>query len=104
MEPIDAKKGHIPGTLNAPFEENLRSPENPRLRSPQELRATYEALGVPSATQVVVSCGSGVTACHDALTLELAGFGLPRLYVGSFSDWIAGDEPIATGSAPGKLE
>jgi thiosulfate/3-mercaptopyruvate sulfurtransferase len=44
-----------------------------------------------------------VTACHDALAMELAGFPLPRLYVGSFSEWASAPEPIAIGPEPGKL-
>jgi thiosulfate/3-mercaptopyruvate sulfurtransferase len=104
VEPLDKRKGHIPGAVNAPFEENLRSAADPRFRPPEELRALYEKLGAASASEVVVSCGSGVTACHDALALELAGLGLPKLYVGSFSEWSAlPDEPVATGSEPGKL-
>ncbi len=104
LEPLDARKGHIPGAVNAPFEDNLRSAQDPRFRPPAELRALYEKLGVNSAREVVVSCGSGVTACHDALALELGGFALPKLYVGSFSEWSRlPDEPIATGDEPGKL-
>jgi thiosulfate/3-mercaptopyruvate sulfurtransferase len=51
---------------------------------------------------VIVSCGSGVTACHDALAIELAGLPPARLYVGSFSGWIEDpDRPVATGPEPG---
>lgn len=104
FEPLDARAGHIPGAVNAPYEENLLSAADPRMKAPAELRRQLESLGVGSASEVVVSCGSGVTACHDALAMELAGFPLPRLYVGSFSEWAsAPEEAIATGPEPGKL-
>jgi thiosulfate/3-mercaptopyruvate sulfurtransferase len=104
VEPFDAKKGHIPGVVNAPYEENFASPAEGRFKPPAELRAAFEKLGASASREVVVSCGSGVTACHDALALERAGLPLPRLYVGSFSDWASSDEPVATGDEPGKLE
>jgi thiosulfate/3-mercaptopyruvate sulfurtransferase len=105
FEPLDARPGHIPGAVNAPFEENVLSAADPRLKSASDLRQTFHALGADTASEVVVSCGSGVTACHLALGMELAGLPLPKLYVGSFSEW-AGipEEPVATGSEPGKLE
>uniref|UniRef100_UPI0035C9B9AA rhodanese-like domain-containing protein n=1 Tax=Hymenobacter cellulosilyticus TaxID=2932248 RepID=UPI0035C9B9AA len=49
------------------------------------------------AEQVIVHCGSGVTACHTLLAFEQAGLGLPRLYVGSWSEWSRNDFPQATG-------
>ena len=105
VEPIDAKPGHIPGVVNAPFAENLRGPDDLRFKPAPELRRLYESLGADRASQVVVTCGSGVTACHDALAIELAGLAPARLYVGSFSDWIATPgAPIALGTAPGSLE
>jgi thiosulfate/3-mercaptopyruvate sulfurtransferase len=45
-------------------------------------------------------CGSGVTACHNILAMEVAGFKRPKLYVGSWSDWSSHDLPVATGDAP----
>jgi thiosulfate/3-mercaptopyruvate sulfurtransferase len=96
VEPLDRKAGHIPGAINVPFARNLT--EAQRFRSPEELRALYAPLG----KSFIVSCGSGVTACHDALALELAGLGPARLYVGSFSGYIEDDQrPIATGALPG---
>ncbi|HEY8429504.1 MAG TPA: rhodanese-like domain-containing protein, partial [Sandaracinaceae bacterium] len=69
-EPIDPIAGHIPGAHNIPLTENL-GPDG-RFKSPGELRALYEArLGDPART--IVSCGSGVTACHTLLALEHAG-------------------------------
>ncbi len=96
VEPLDRKAGHIPGTRNAPFSANLTPAQ--RFRPAQELRQLYEGYG----PDVIVSCGSGVTACHLALAMELAGLRPPRLYVGSFSGWIEDDaRPIATGPEPG---
>jgi len=96
VEPLDRKAGHIPGALNAPFASNLG--EDQRFRPPAELARLYERYG----DEVIVSCGSGVTACHDALAMELSGRRPPRLYVGSFSGWIEDDaRPVATGPEPG---
>ena len=105
VEPLDPRAGHIPGAVNAPYGENLRGKDDPRFRAADELRARYRGLGAENGSEVVVSCGSGVTACHDALALELAGLGLPRLYVGSFSEWSrAPEERVATGAEPGVPE
>jgi thiosulfate/3-mercaptopyruvate sulfurtransferase len=99
VEPIDRRAGHIPGAVNAPFSANLR--EGGRFRPPEELRELYCKLGADRAGQIVASCGSGVTACHDLLALELAGFTGARLYVGSWSDWSSDPAaPIATGPSP----
>ncbi len=96
VEPVDARAGHIPGAKNAPTAGNLD--ENGRFKSRQALRATYQALGVEPAGSPVVYCGSGVTACHDLLALELAGFNDGRLYPGSWSQWSASPaRPIETG-------
>jgi len=96
VEPLDPKAGHIPGALNAPWASNLTAAQ--RFRPPEELRRLYEGYGA----NVIVSCGSGVTACHDALAMEVAGLPLPRLYVGSFSGWIEDPKrPVATGPEPG---
>ena len=86
-EPIDARAGHIPGAINAPWEQNI-SGEVPLLKSASELRAHYHALGVTDSGCVVCYCGSGVTACHDILALEIAGLPGARLYPGSWSEWI----------------
>ena len=99
IEPVDKRAGHIPGAVNAPFSGNLKEG---RFRPPEELRALYDRLGAGRAAQVVASCGSGVTACHTLLALELAGFPGGKLYVGSWSDWSS--QPgaaIATGPEPG---
>lgn len=81
-EPIDPRAGHIPSAVNLPFMGNLHEG---RFRPPQELRERYAA--AREASEVVVYCGSGVSAAHDVLAMEEAGLPLPRLYVGSWSDW-----------------
>jgi thiosulfate/3-mercaptopyruvate sulfurtransferase len=88
IEPIDFRAGHIPGAVNAPWSDNLVSPDNPVFKPAAELRRRFEALGVGDERDVVCSCGSGVTACHNILALELAGFHHVRLYAGSWSEWI----------------
>jgi len=98
VEPVDPRAGHIPGAVNAPVAGNLREG---RFRTPAELRELYEKLGA-GRQEVIASCGSGVTACHTLLSLELAGLPPGRLYVGSFSDWSSRPEaPVATGPGPG---
>jgi thiosulfate/3-mercaptopyruvate sulfurtransferase len=98
-EPVDKRAGHIPGAVNAPFSGNLK---DGRFRPPEELRAIYERLGAGRASEVVASCGSGVTACHTLLALEMAGFEDGKLYVGSWSDWSSQpDAQVATGPEPG---
>jgi thiosulfate/3-mercaptopyruvate sulfurtransferase len=86
VEPIDPRAGHIPGAVNAPWAANL-DPTTGRFRSPVELRALYESIGVNDETSVICSCGSGVTACTDVLAIEAAGFPPPRLFVPSWSGW-----------------
>lgn len=96
-EPIDPRKGHIPGALNAPWTANLRGG---KFLSPAELRRKYQALGVTDETTVMVYCGSGVTSCHNILALGLAGF-RAQLYEGSWSDWSRDPSlPVATGAEP----
>jgi len=95
-EPVDARAGHIPGARHAPYAENLTGGAVPVFRPPAELRARYAALGAEGA-EPIVYCGSGVTACHDLVALELAGL-RGRLYAGSWSEWSADPAlPIATG-------
>lgn len=92
--PIDPVAGHIPGAANRFFRDNL-GPEG-RFRAPAELAAAFTALldGKPA----VLSCGSGVTACHNALAMEIAGLPGARLYPGSWSEWISDpSRPVATG-------
>ena len=85
-ETLDPVAGHIPGAVNEPFTENL---QEGRLRAPSALRARYlQILRGRTASEAVCMCGSGVTACHTLLALEIAGLGGARLYAGSWSEWI----------------
>jgi thiosulfate/3-mercaptopyruvate sulfurtransferase len=93
-EPFDKIAGHIPNAKNIPFAENL-SKEGLFL-SPEKLREKYEKeLEIFQKENVIVHCGSGVTACHTLLALDYAGFEIPKLYVGSWSEWSSNDRPIA---------
>lgn len=94
--PVDARAGHIPGARSAEWPANLDA--EGLLASPETLRERFVSLGADSARTVVAYCGSGVTACHDLLALEHAGFTDVRLYPGSWSRW-GGDEelPLETG-------
>jgi thiosulfate/3-mercaptopyruvate sulfurtransferase len=99
VEPIDPVAGHIPGAANLPTEDNLAA--EGRFRPADELRARFAAvLGGRSPTAVVHNCGSGVTACHNLLAMEVAGLNGSRLYAGSWSEWIRDpNRPVATGAA-----
>jgi thiosulfate/3-mercaptopyruvate sulfurtransferase len=94
VEPIDPVAGHIPGAVNLPWTET-RDAEG-RMRPRGQLAEQFAAL---RGRDVVVYCGSGVTACANLLALDEAGLGGARLYVGSWSDWCSyPDNPVATGS------
>jgi thiosulfate/3-mercaptopyruvate sulfurtransferase len=96
-EPVDPVAGRIPGAVNVPTSANLGA--DGRFRSPEQLRALYEAAGVPTdgSQEVAVYCGSGVTATHDLITLELLGV-RAALYPGSWSGWITDPErPVERG-------
>ena len=96
-EPIDPVAGHIPGAVNLPLQHNLAG--DGRFRSAAELRAIYgTVLAGRPADQVVAMCGSGVTACHNLLAMEVAGLHGGRLYAGSWSEWIRDPaHPVAVG-------
>lgn len=98
-ETIDPVGGHIPGALNHFFKENVDA--SGRFKSPGELRAALQSLlGDTPAEQVIHQCGSGVTACHNLLAMEIAGLPGASLYPGSWSEWCRQrDVPIATGRA-----
>ena len=99
-EPIDAYPGHIPTAVSAPTDGNLAS--DGRFMSAAGLAGRYRDLGADgSAGDVVVSCGSGVSATHDALALRIAGLPDALLYPGSYSDWTQHGWPVATGPEPG---
>lgn len=97
VEPVDPRAGHIPGAVSAPWEANL-APDG-RMLDPASLRRRFETLGA-DRRPTVVSCGSGVTACHLALAMKIAGLPRPTLYVGSFSDWSSSDRPVVEGADP----
>jgi thiosulfate/3-mercaptopyruvate sulfurtransferase len=99
-ETMDPKAGHIPGAQPAPYVENIDA--QGRFLTPQQLADRYqELLGDAPAEQAVVYCGSGVSAAHHALAMAHIGLGMPRLYAGSWSEWITNPaRPIATGDEP----
>ena len=86
VEPLDTKAGHIPGALNRPFKDNLDASAS--FKSGAQLRAEFAALlGTARPADVVHTCGSGVTACHNLLAMEFAGLAGSALYPGSWSEW-----------------
>ncbi|CAD0005495.1 sulfurtransferase [Flavobacterium chungangense] len=94
-EPLDLIAGHIPGAVNVPFSENLD--ENGFYLSAEKLAKKYtEILGTIKPENVIVYCGSGVTACHTLLAMDYAGIPIPQLYVGSWSEWSRNNLPINT--------
>lgn len=99
-ETLDPLGGHIPGALNRCFAENLDR-QGLFFKAPQVLRAEYLALlGEAPVATVVQQCGSGVTACHNLLAMEVAGLSGARLYPGSWSEWCADpSRPRALGAA-----
>jgi thiosulfate/3-mercaptopyruvate sulfurtransferase len=108
VEPIDPIAGHIPTAVNAPTGGNL-SPDG-RFLAPEALAARFSGLGIggsepggppPPGSDVVTSCGSGITACQNALAMRVAGLPAPLVYVGSYSDWSRSGMPVATGPEPG---
>lgn len=96
-EPLDPVAGHIPGALNRPFGLNLG--EDGRFKSPETLRAEFEALLQGRAPGTVVhQCGSGVSAVPNLLAMEIAGLGRTALYAGSWSEWCRDPaRPVARG-------
>ena len=94
-EPIDLIAGHIPNAINIPFSENLD--ENGLFKSPEILKEQYlELLKEIKSDDIIVHCGSGVTACHTILAMDYAGLEIPNLYVGSWSEWSRNDLEIET--------
>jgi thiosulfate/3-mercaptopyruvate sulfurtransferase len=86
-ETLDPIAGHVPGARNHPYALNL-GPDG-RLLEPRELRLRWEkTLAGQPATRAIAMCGSGVTACHNLLALQVAGLPGARLYAGSWSEWI----------------
>lgn len=94
-EPLDLIAGHIPGAVNVPLTENLD--ENGFFKSPEELAKKYKAIiGDKKTENTIVHCGSGVTACHTLLAMDYAGLSIPKLYVGSWSEWSRNDREMET--------
>ncbi|WP_286893036.1 sulfurtransferase [Achromobacter sp. UBA2119] len=97
VEPMDPVAGHIPGALNRPNGENLQ-PDG-RFKSADALRAEFGALlAGRDPASIVHQCGSGITACHNLLSMEIAGLSGSRLYPGSWSEWCSDPaRPVAKG-------
>ncbi len=99
IEPIDPAAGHIPTALSSPTTANLDA--TGRLRRPSDLAAHFRDLAPQG--DVVVYCGSGVTACHDILAMNAAGLPEATLYPGSWSDWSSSGMGVAVGDEPGSV-
>jgi thiosulfate/3-mercaptopyruvate sulfurtransferase len=97
VEPLDPVAGHVPGAVNRPFGLNVA---DGRLRPAAELHAALRPLiGTHDPQQVVLMCGSGVTACHLLLAMEVAGLHGARVYADSWSGWVSdSSRPVATGA------
>lgn len=96
VEPVDPTAGHIPGAVNLPNGTAVAD----RFLDPASQQLRWAHIGVDDSSDVIVHCGSGVTACRNILSAELAGLPRPLLYVGSWSDWSSSSMPIATGDDP----
>jgi thiosulfate/3-mercaptopyruvate sulfurtransferase len=96
VEPLDRVAGHVPGARNRPYAQNMAEG---RFRSPEALRREFlELLGGTPSPDVLLSCGSGVTATHNLLAMEHAGLHGARIYAPSWSGWISDPaRPVATG-------
>jgi thiosulfate/3-mercaptopyruvate sulfurtransferase len=101
VEPVDLVAGHIPTAVSAPTDGNL-GPDG-RFLSDVALRDRFLGLGAAGGADVVTSCGSGATACQNALAMRIAGLPDPILYNGSWSDWSTAGYPVATGPEPGDV-
>lgn len=97
IEPLDKVAGHVPGAVNAMYEDNLDV--SGEFLSAEELRERYlDLLGGIVPDQAIHMCGSGVTACHNVLAMEHAGLPGAKLYAGSWSEWITDpNRPVAKG-------
>ena len=97
-EPIDPRAGHIPGAISLPQADNLTT--ELAFLPATKLHSRFSRAGVVESDDVIVHCGSGVTACHNILAMEVAGIERPLLYVGSWSEWSSSTLPVATGDQP----
>jgi len=92
-ETIDPVGGHIPGAGNRFFKDNLTA--DGRFKTSEQLLQEWQAI-IDDPTEAVMQCGSGVTACHNLLALEIAGLQGAALYPGSWSEWCADPKrPVA---------
>ncbi len=99
VEPIDPVAGHIPGAINIPFAGNLTAEAT--FQPLEALQQIYRAVQKVDAAKVVCYCGSGVTAAQTVLAMTHAGLDQPRLYAGSWSEWITDPaNPIGLGAHP----
>lgn len=97
-EPIDPKAGHIPSAVNRPYQRTMGS--DGRFAPRRQLREQFEVAARRS--EAVTYCGSGVSAAHAILAMEVAGLAGARLYPGSWSDWCSYDDlPVALGDEEG---
>jgi len=100
VEPIDAVAGHVPGARNYPFASSLEA-DGRFLEAAQLRTALEQRLGGMPAHKTVAMCGSGVSACHLLLAMDIAGLPGARLYPGSWSEWSRDPtRPVARGEAP----
>lgn len=97
VEPLDAAAGHIPGASNRFFKDNLQA--SGRFKPAGQLHAEFSSLlGASLAHEVVHQCGSGATACHNLLAMDIAGMPGGLLYPGSWSEWSSDPgRPVAKG-------
>ena len=99
-EKIDPVAGHIPGSINRPYEKNLNS--QGFFKNKNELRFEFSQLfEIAAKKEVIHSCGSGISACHNLLAMEIAGLPNSKLFPGSWSSWISDPKrPISSGKDP----
>ncbi|TLY78704.1 MAG: sulfurtransferase [Gammaproteobacteria bacterium] len=101
-ETIDPVAGHVPGAHNHPFARNLEA-SGEFLPAPELRRRWQATLRKVPAERAISMCGSGVTACHNLLALEIAGLSGARLYAGSWSEWIRDPaRPVARSATPAR--
>lgn len=95
-DPVDPIAGHVPGAISHPLGNNLD--RIGKFKSPKELKYNFDKISPELSDKLIISmCGSGITACHNILSLEMIGIKGVKLYVGSWSEWITDpNRPIAT--------
>jgi thiosulfate/3-mercaptopyruvate sulfurtransferase len=88
--------GHIPGAKNRWFKDNLR--DDGRFKTAEQLREEFQLL-IRNPHETILQCGSGISACHNAFAMEIAGLSGARLYPGSWSEWSSdASRPVAVGA------